>query len=203
MENSERSRHSQSRAIEISSLARATPLPVDMGSFGSSSSNKTKLPQLLREQLVDLPSRSCSAELVVIGIGGESAQHCQCVHNATVRHLSDRDIDIEESDERLVPHAQHASRVNQFELCCCLLGLFFWKMLDSPLFRIKGTIHGICHCTHFVISLLSCVGFFGTAARGFIECVKTSKVGTKHAVVKADSMVYLGQFGKQLKAKLY
>ena len=53
---------------------------------------------------------------MVIGIGGESAQHCQCVHNATVRYLSDRDIHIEESDERLVPHAQHASRVNQFEL---------------------------------------------------------------------------------------
>ena len=38
---------------------------------------------------------------MVIGIGGESAQHYQCVHNATVRHLSDRDTDIEESDERL------------------------------------------------------------------------------------------------------
>ena len=111
VKNSYRSRHSQSRAIEISYLARATPLAVDMGSFWSSSSNKTKLPQLLREQLVDLPS-SCSAELVVIGIGGESAQHCQYVHTATVRHLSDRDIDIEESDECLVPHAQHASRVN-------------------------------------------------------------------------------------------
>ena len=124
VKNSERSRHSQSRAIEISSLARVTPLPVDMGSCWSSSSNKTKLPQQLREQLVDLPSRRCSAELVVIGIGGESAQHCQ------------------------------------FELCCChqtrmcfVLGLFFWKVLDSPLFRIKGTIHGICHCTHFWIRL--------------------------------------------------
>ena len=121
-----------------------------MGSFWSSSSNKTKLPQLLTEQLVDLPSRRCSAELVVIGIGGESAQHCQCVHNSTVRHLSDRDIDIEESDERLVPYAQHASIVNHFELCCChqtrvcfVLGLFFLKMLDSPLFRIVGTIHAL------------------------------------------------------------
>ena len=151
VKNSKCSIYSQSRAVEISSLARVTPLPVDMGSCWSSSSNKTKLPQLLREQLVDLPSRRCSAELVVIGIGGESAQHCQCVHNATVRHLSDRDIDIEDSsDERLVPHAQHASRVNQFELCgchqtrmCFVLGLFFWEMLDSPLFRIEGTIHAL------------------------------------------------------------
>ena len=29
-------------------------------------------------------------------------------------------------------------------------------------------------------------------------CVKTSKVGTKHAAIKADPMVYLGQFGKQI-----
>ena len=29
-------------------------------------------------------------------------------------------------------------------------------------------------------------------------CVKTSKVGTEYAVIKADPMVYLGQFGKQI-----
>ena len=35
-----------------------------------------------------------------------------------------------------------------------------------------------------------------------INCVKfldtTSKVGTKHAVIKADRMAYLGQFGNQI-----
>ena len=87
---------------------------------------------------------------------------------------------------------------------CFVLGLFFWKVLDSPLFRIKGTIHGICHCTHFGIRLLSCVRFFGTAAHVLMGCVKTSKVGTKHAVIKADQMVYLDQFGKQIsEAKLF
>ena len=77
----------------------------------------TMLPQLLRDHRVDLPLCRCSAELLVSGVGGESPQHCQSVHNATVPHLSDWDIDIVESDERLVPHTLNASRVNQFELC--------------------------------------------------------------------------------------
>ena len=120
-----------------------------------------------KEKLVDLPSRRCSAELVAIGI---------------------------ESDE-LVPHAQHASRVNQFELCCChqtrmcfVMGLLFWKTLDSSLFRIW---------THYGISLLSCVRFFGTAVYALMGCVKTSNVGTNHAVIKGNP-IYLGQFGKQI-----
>ena len=58
--------------IEISSLAHATSLPVDIESFWSSSNDKTKLPQLLREQLVDLPSCGCSDEFLVSGVGGES-----------------------------------------------------------------------------------------------------------------------------------
>ena len=103
--------------IEISSLAHAASLPVDMERVWSSSNDKTKLPQLLIEELVGLPSCGCSAEFLVSGVGGESHQHCRCVHSATVTHLSDQDIDIEESDERLVPHALHASRVNQFEMC--------------------------------------------------------------------------------------
>ena len=80
---------------------------------------------------------------------------------------------------------------------CFVLGLFFWKMLDSPLFRIKETIHGICHCTHLGISILNCVRFFGPAAHDLIGCVKTSKVGTKQAV-KKQKIVYLGQLGKQI-----
>ena len=72
----------------ISYLGRATSLPVDFGRFWSSSNTKTKLSQLLREQLVDMPSCYCSAELVVSGVGGESPQHCQCAHNTTVAHLS-------------------------------------------------------------------------------------------------------------------
>ena len=47
---------------------------------------------------------SFSAELPVIGVGGESPQHCHCVQNDTVTHLSDLDIDIEESDEQRFVH---------------------------------------------------------------------------------------------------
>ena len=42
VKDSERSRHSQSRVIEIISLAHATSRPIDMESFWSSSNNKTK-----------------------------------------------------------------------------------------------------------------------------------------------------------------
>ena len=119
VKDSDRTRYSQSRTIEFSYLARATSIPVDMDRFRASSNNTTKLPQLLREHRIDLPSCRCSTKLLVSGVGGESPQHCQYVHNATVTHLSDQDIDIEESDKHLVPQAVHASRVNRFELCSC------------------------------------------------------------------------------------
>ena len=57
--------------------------------------------------------------------------------------------------------------------------------MDSPLYRIKGTIHGTLLCTHFGLSLLSCVRFFGTRIDGM-----------RHNYSK--TMVYLGQFGKQI-----
>ena len=44
-------------------------------------------------------------------------------------------------------------------------------------------------------SLELCEGFRTHALTG---CDETSKVGTKHDVIKADPMVYLGQFGKQI-----
>ena len=39
-------------------------------------------------------------------------------------------------------------------------------MVDLPVYRIKGTIHGVLLCTHFGISLQSCVRFFGTRVDG-------------------------------------
>ena len=44
---------------------------------------------------------------MVSGVGGESRQHCQCVHNTIVTHLSGRYI--EESEEHLVSHELHGS----------------------------------------------------------------------------------------------
>ena len=133
------------------------------------------LPQLLREQFVDLSSHHCSAEFLVSGVYGDFPQHSQCVYNATVTHLSDWNMDIEESDECIVSHTLLAPRENQFELCCChktwmcfVLGLFFWKMLDSPLYRNNGTIYDMLLCTHFGISVLSCVRFLDKCIDGMI-----------------------------------
>ena len=73
---------------------------------------------------------------MVSGVGGESPQHCQCAHNTTVAHLSVR-------DKRLVPQVLHGSVGIVLLGMCFVLGLFFWKMLHSPLYIIKVTIHGI------------------------------------------------------------
>ena len=70
MKDSDRNTHSQAGTIEISYLAGATFLPVDIERFWASSNNTTKLPQLLREHRVGLPSCRCSAELLVSGVGG-------------------------------------------------------------------------------------------------------------------------------------
>ncbi len=137
----EHGRHSQPRAIRIGYLGRATFLPVDWSRFWSSSNNnKTKLPQMLREQLVDMLLCYCWAELVVSFDGGESPQHCQCaIPPSRICRVGMNAL-------------SHMCCMDQLELwlCCChetrmcfVLGLFFWKMLNSPLYIITGTIHGI------------------------------------------------------------
>ena len=210
VKDSERGRRSRSRAIEMGSLACATPLPVDMDSFWSSSNNKTKLQQLLREQLVDLPSGRCSAELVASGVDGESPQHCQSVHNGTVTHLSDLDIDIEESDERLVPHAMHAVKTGSVRIVLLssdtdvfVLGLFFWKMLQSHGLAELWMRAGVGDTTRYIP--LHTIGDkcpelcqVLPAAHALTGCDITSKVGTKHAAIKADPTAYLGRFGKHI-----
>ena len=210
VKDSERGRRSRSRAIDMGYLACATPLPVDMDSFWSSSNNKTKLQQLLREQLVDLPSGRCSAELVVSGVGGESPQHCQSVHNGTVTHLSDLDIDIEESDERLVPHAMHAVKTGSVRIVLLssdtdvfVLGLFFWKMLQSHGLAELWMRAGVGDTTRYIP--LHTIGDKSPelcqvlpAAHALTGCDITSKVGTKHAAIKADPTAYIGRFGKHI-----
>ena len=47
-------------------------------------------------------------------------------------------------------------------------------------------------CVH-----ISCLGS-SAQAYALMGCDITGKVGTTHAVIKSDPMVYLGQFGKQI-----
>ena len=69
-----------------------------------------------------------------------------------------------------------------------VLGLFLCQM---RLTTLQNYTVGKLLCTHFGLCVLSCL-------RVLMGCDITSKVGTKHAVIKADPIVYLGQFGKQI-----
>ena len=81
---------------------------------------------------------------------------------------SDLDIDVEESDERLVPYAMHAFKMRpvRFVLLSShtdvfVLGLFFWKMLHSHGLTELWMRTGIGDTTRYIplhtieISLLS------------------------------------------------
>ena len=162
-----------------------------MGRFWSSSSNKTKLPQLLTEQLVDLLSRRCLAEFVVIGIGGESAQHCKCVHNA--RHAS---VGSWYRHRRVwwTPCPTCAARVNSESVRIVLLSpdtdvICTGTILLENVSELRGqyTVYAIARTLGYVYWAV-----WGSSANTLMGCVKSRKLGT------ADPIVYFGQFGKQI-----
>ena len=209
VKDSERSRRRHSTAVEISCVANGTPLPVDMDSFWSSSNNKTKLQHMLREHLGKVPPDRCQAELVVSGVGGTVPECCQSFHNGSVLNYTDLDIELEEADERLIPHALHATKKGSSRIVILssdtdvfVLGLFYWKLLHSHGLDELWMRGGIGDTTRYIP--LNTLGEKSPelcevlpAAHALTGCDITSKVGTKHGAIKADPVKYLSQFGKE------
>ena len=101
VKDSERSRRSQSRAIEISSLSRETSRHVDMDSFWAAFGNRATSTQSY--QSCRATSRLALKSLVSRIVG----QWCWS------RIFSALPMCSEESDECLVPHALHVSSMNR------------------------------------------------------------------------------------------
>ena len=142
-------------------------------------------------------------------MGGTVPECCQSFHNGSVLNYTDLDIELEEADERLIPHALHATKKGSSRIVILssdtdvfVLGLFYWKLLHSHGLDELWMRGGIGDTTRYIP--LHTLGEKSPelcevlpAAHALTGCDITSKVGTKHGAIKADPVKYLSQFGKE------
>ena len=100
------------KPIEISLIAKDTPLPVNMDTFWASVSNKAKLQMFLRQGMIKNAAN-------MYPIGWNSVQlfqssnmllPCQSLTEGCLMSLSELDLTMEEADVWLVSHAIHATQ---------------------------------------------------------------------------------------------
>ena len=104
VKDSEWCRRYQSRTIDISLITNETPLPVDMPSFWVSNKNKEKLQTLIQAEITKF-SENCSLILSVI-VTAENYIPCYKLNLPEV--ITELNVDFEEADIRLLPHAKYA-----------------------------------------------------------------------------------------------
>ena len=112
VKDTERSRRSTMKPIEISMIAEDTPLPVNMDTFWASVSNTVKLQMYLRNGIIENAANMYPEVEIVFSCF--SAQNmllsCQSLTEGCLMSISEFELTIEEADVRLVPHAIHATQ---------------------------------------------------------------------------------------------
>ena len=204
VKDSECTRRCHSKPIEISSLTRETPLPVDMSSFWPSNMNKTNFQQLLRECILrESPARCSGVEIVVSGVSGDTPLPCQSHHQGRVNSHTDLDVTLEEADMRLIPHAMHAtingtSRVVilSTDTDVLVVCLYFWHIFHSHGLKELWMRAGVRNTTRYIP-----VHTLGDkdpdlckvlpAVHALTGCDSTNKF----ASMKSKPVSYLAQFG--------
>ncbi|KAL4238796.1 hypothetical protein ACF0H5_003503 [Mactra antiquata] len=210
VKQSERIRRYTTKSIEICSINEDTPLPANMDTFWSSNSNKCKFQTLLRKYITCNAS-NCKFQVVVSGtMQSRSKLFCTSIMEGECKAFPELDIDIEEADVRLIPHALHATRQG-LERCVLLsgdtdvmvLGLHFFKVLESSGLKELWIRLGNGNSTrlvplHIIARNTPALCRVIIALHVLTGCDLTSKVGTKRAALKANPELYLTLFGNSL-----
>ena len=208
VKESERIRRYSCTPIDLNEVNAETQLPVHMDSFWSSATNKEKLQELLRDTIMENPKPD---KKVVISSMGHSSdiKSCKVIHNACSTAVPELDLNIEEADVRIIPHALHAvcngaKRVvllsNDTDVV--VLGLNYWDLLKSHGLREIWIRAGVGNTTRYIplhvlaerLGRETCKVL--VAMHHLTGCDSTSKFGTKASGLKANPHHYLKKFGK-------
>ena len=103
VKDSERSRRYQSYPIDISIITDNTPIPVDMSSFWASNNNKQKFQSLLKKHISNMKEKSVILSAYMIN---DDIVPCCELHRTET--IDDLNIEVEEADFLLLPHAKYA-----------------------------------------------------------------------------------------------
>lgn len=213
VKDSERLRRCECSPIEVNNLNDDTPLPVDMNAFWSCSSNKVKLQNLLREHILQIAEYQFSNVQVVIsgtGIMGKTAI-TQCVSrddDQTMKSIPRLDVDIEEADVRLIPHAMDAVTTGTARIVVLsndtdvlVLLLYYWRILFSHGLKELWMRGGVGDSIRYipVHTLATKIGLplcqVLPAAHQLTGSDSNSKFGTKLGALKAKPELFLEGFG--------
>ena len=123
VKDSERARRSCCKPIDLHVVAAETHLPVPMDVFWVSPTNKVKLQQLLRETILQ---QTYQRTVVVntIGVGPEMMSCMSSIQD--IGPISELNVDLEEADVKLIPHALHAVKYGSTRIVCYLMILMSW-----------------------------------------------------------------------------
>lgn len=211
VKDSERMRRQTTNPIDLANITRDTPLPVKMETFWPSKENKLHLEKLLHEQIIVTAMKAHSEMHVVAShMSGDDEVPCKDVKDGKISTVESLHMDIDEADERIIPHAMHAVR-NRTERIVVLspdsdvtvLLLYYWEtLLSNGIINELWVKAGVANTSRFIplhtlstqIGVELCHAL--PAIHTLTGCDYTSKFGTKTAALKADPLAYLAEFGK-------
>lgn len=207
----ERIRRTKKDPVHMTLSSSLTPLPKDMDAFWSSIHNKNQFQKFFQAHVLQNQERLSGVSVFLSGMIGEEPLKVQNGHVIKVPELSSN---VEEADERLFIHLNHAINTSNVkslliassdtDVFVCSIYYYHNAFKSSGLKNLwilsgKGhttrylPVHDICDVVdNQVIKILP-------AVHSLSGCDTTSKVGTKHAaLMRAKEYAYLLQdFGKE------
>ena len=208
VKDSERARRCSHSPIDLNVMYEDTPLPVTMDAFWASSTNKAKVQGLIRSHILANPKTMTDVVISAMGMSSDM-QTCRAILSDCDTTLPELDVDIEEADARIIPHALHAVNCGATRVVLLsndtdvmVLALHFWNIFKGHGLKELWIRAGVGNTTRY-IPLHSLADRLGTqickvliALHHLTGCDSTSKVGTKAAGLKANPGHYLCDFGK-------
>ena len=209
VKDSERQRRLRCSPIDLNVICEETPLPVSMDSFWASSANKSKLQGLLRNYVLAHPRPM--TDIVLSGIGFPSnIDPSQGIFNESdptpVPHL---DLDIEEADVRIIPHALDATNCGAKRVVLLsndtdvvVPGLHHWSIMNAHGLNELWIKAGVATTTRYIPLHTLATRMGPEKCKVIIPlhhltgCDSTSKFGTKAAGLKAKPVTFLQNFAR-------
>ena len=198
--------------FEISTVAEETTMPVNMDTFWPSISNKAKPQALLRKWVTEnAENKYPEVEIVFSNFCAQSMSlPCQIFKEDCHMSLPELDMNIEEADVWLMPHAMHATRTGAKRLVILsgdtdvmVLALFSNSDLETNGLSELWMHVGVGDSTryiplHVIAEKKQELCTVSSAIHILTGCDTTSKVGTKLSALKPPAIQLLSEFGKSL-----
>ena len=196
-------------ALELAQIDGKTPIPKQIDKFWCSSRNKVKLQEFAANKIMSL-AKDCNKSTILSGVVmNDIEQVCRFVHDGQYNEIDSLKSDIEEADQRLIPHIQwslHNCHKNivvvSGDTDVLVLLLHYYKKflalgIEKLWIRVGKKDKNLrfipIHVLYTRIEPLCKVLLTAHIGTG---CDYLSKIGTKHGAISAIPEMYLKRFNR-------